>query len=162
MLHELGFTSFLHRGKLCKNIYAKQVETLTNRHLNNTTRLNFSNWANTSTDRVLSDTGQSSIAAACRFAHTMALAVRQVTQNTKLFLQLLFIGANIGANIQAYAFIQEKHTRNTRTDVSPHNEAPPRCETFSPFSLWMNTKPLLRHCSTLVAFLTYQWKPCND
>ena len=84
MLHELGFTSFLDRGKLCKRIYAKRLEELTNRCSNKTKRLSSSNCTNTITGGHLSDTGQRGLAAACRSAHTMALAARQATQDTNL------------------------------------------------------------------------------
>ena len=114
MLHEFGFTSFLDRGKLCKRIYQKRLEDLTNRRSNNTKRLSSSNCTNTITGGDLSVAGQRCLAAACRSAHTMALDVCQATQDTNLWLQLLPTVANIGVNIQAYEIMQ-KHARNTRT-----------------------------------------------
>ena len=66
MLYELGFTSFLERGKLCKRISAEKAAVPARHFIDNATRAIPGNCTTTNTIGLLSDPGQRGLAAACR------------------------------------------------------------------------------------------------
>ena len=102
-LKELGFTSYLDRVKLCKEITAGKLKVASGLPSSKTSTLGGTAIPVSSQFiGLLSDSGQRGLAVACRSAHTMSLATRQTTQDAELWLQMPHTVASIGANIQAY------------------------------------------------------------
>ena len=112
-LTELGFTSYLDRVKLCKEIIAgREKEALRGLPSKTFTPANTNNLVFSKLNGLLYDSGQRGLAAACRSAHTMALTTCQTAQDTELWLQMPHTVASIGANIQAYEVMQETRRKH--------------------------------------------------
>ena len=88
MLYELGFTSFLERGKLCKRINAEKLAVPAKHFIDNSTRAIPGNCTTTNTTGLLSDPGQRGLDAAGRSAYKIAVTVCQTTHDTTLWLQM--------------------------------------------------------------------------
>ena len=113
ILKELGFTSYLDRVKLCKEITAgKQKVASCVSSSKTSTLVGTTNPVSSQFIGLLSDSGQRGLAVACRSAHTMALATCQTTQDAELWLQMPHTVASIGANIQAYEVMQETRRKH--------------------------------------------------
>ena len=84
-LKELGFTNYVDRIKFCKDITArKQKEALRRLPSKTITPVNTINPVSCKFNGFRFNSGERSLAAACRSAHTMALTACQTTQDSKL------------------------------------------------------------------------------
>ena len=82
---ELGFTNYVDRIKFCKDITArKQKEALRRLPSKTITPVNTINPVSYKFNGLRFNSGEISLAAACRSAHTMALTTCQTTQDTQL------------------------------------------------------------------------------
>ena len=88
MLYELGFTSYLERGKLCKQIRPGKLTPSTKHSPDNSTRITPADNTITNTTGLLSHPGQRGLDAACRSAYKMAISACQTIQDTTLWLQM--------------------------------------------------------------------------
>ena len=117
MLQELGFTSYVERCELCKQICASKASPT--KHTTSDSTYSTST-CNNNVDIVglLSRPGKRGLEAACRSAYEMATSVCQNTQDTTLWLQMPHTVTNIGANIKAYEIMQvirKKHPDSSNT-----------------------------------------------
>ena len=90
----------------------------------------------------------------------MALAVCQATQDTNLWLQLLPTVANIGANIQAYAIMEEARKKYPDRGRSAQRAAIALRDVLA--LLIVNHYETFDEALTDIASLpNLQWKPCQ-
>ena len=117
MLQELGFTSYVARCRLCKQICASKASLIKQTTSDSTYSTSTYN-NNVDIVGLLSRPGKRGLEAACRSAYEMATSVCQNTQDTTLWLQMPHTVTNIGANIKAYEIMQvirKKHPDSSNT-----------------------------------------------
>ena len=117
MLQELGFTSYLERCRVCKQI-SEMKATLLKQPTSVSTCATATNSINANTVGFLSRPGKRGLDVACRSAYEMATSMCQNTQDTTLPLQMPHIVTNISANIKAYEIMQairKKHPDSSST-----------------------------------------------
>ena len=159
-LKELGFTSYLDRVKLCKEISAgRQKEALRVVPSKTFTPANTTNPVSSQLNCVLFDSGQRGLAAACRSAHTMALTTCQTTQDTELWLQMPRTVASIGADIQAYEVMQETRRKHPLRGCSAQGASIALRDTLT---LRMHTPPSTARLMTLPVLSKYRCMLCHS